>query len=139
MDVELGLEVHESLLLVLAQPSQEHSRVLHRQVATVLSYHHLLLLLEHHKLMLLLLLVLDLLEHLAAFQKPLGVAIDLTDKDFLLGVALGGLVFSLVKLFLVHLLVHPMHFSHLFNFVEVNHKAAFVSMVFLDAFPAENG
>jgi len=139
MDVELGLEVHESLLLVLVQPSHEHARVLHRQMASVLSNQHLLLFLEHHELVLLLLLVLHLLEHFPSLQEPLGVSVDLADQDFLLDVALGGLVFSLLELFLVHLLVHPVHFSHLLDLVEVNHKAAFVSMVFLDAFSAEHG
>jgi len=108
-------------------------------MASVLSNKHLLLLLEHHKLMLLLLLMLQLLKHLSSLQEPLGVALDLTDKNLLFRIALRGLVFSLVKLLLVHLLVHPVHFSHHFDFVEVNHKATFISMVFLDALPAENG
>jgi hypothetical protein len=31
-----------------------------------------------------------------------------------------------------------MHLAHLFDFVKVNNKAAFIRVVFLDTFPAKN-
>lgn len=32
-----------------------------------------------------------------------------------------------------------MHFAHLFNFIKINNKAPLISVVLLDAFPAEHG
>lgn len=47
-------------------------------------------------------------------------------------------VSPLLKLLLIRLLIEPVHFTHLLDFVEVNYEAPLVGMVLFDAFSAEH-
>lgn len=91
-----------------------------------------LLLLKQEKLVLLL-----LEQNGFPFQEPLWIAFDLV-IGYLLGDArLVGSVRPLLQLFLIGLLVKPVHFTHLLDLIQVHNEATLVRMVFLDALAAK--
>lgn len=84
------------------------------------------------------LLLLFLQKRCLAFEEPLGISLDLFWRNLLGDATLVGPIRSLLQLLLIHLLVEPVHLAHLFNFIEIDDEAAFVSMVLLDALAAEH-
>ena len=94
------------------------------------------MLLQHDQLLLLLLLLLQ--HQLSSLKEPLGITHYLVGSDSLSYTTLISIVLSLFQLTFIHLLVHPMHLTHLFDFIEVHNKTALISMVFLDALSAED-
>lgn len=100
----------------------------------------------HHSLLriLHLILILQFLLHFlnlisSSFEKPFWIPDDLISWNFLIDTTLIGPVFSLFQLLFIHLLIQPMHFAHLFNFIKINDKTSFISVIFFDAFPAKDG
>ena len=87
----------------------------------------------------LLLLLLTFDQQFLSFDEPLGVTLYFFSCNLHVDTAQSCIVFPLVELLLVHLLIHSMHLPHLFDFVEVDHKAPLVCMVFLDALSTEDG
>jgi len=80
-----------------------------------------------------------LLKHfLSSLEKPLWISNYLISSNFLSDTAMVGIIFSLLKLLLIHLLIQPMHLSHFFDFIKINNKASFISMVFFNAFSAKH-
>ena len=77
-------------------------------------------------------------EQLFSLDEPFRISVYFALSNLHIDHADSCVIFSLVKLLLVHLLVHPVHFPHLLNFVKVNNETPFIGMVLFDAFSAEH-
>lgn len=105
-----------------------------------LSVKHLLLLHRLHQLRLILCLCfLGFLLLFLPADEPFRVANHLGWWYLLRNTSLIGIILPFLELLTVLLVVHSVQFPHLFDLVEVDNEALLVSVVLLDAFPAEDG
>ena len=71
--------------------------------------------------------------------EPFRISLNTIQRNLLTYATLISIILPLFELFLIHLLVKPMHLSHFLDLEEIHHEAPLICMILLDALSTENG